>query len=123
MSAGVYNDTIEVGADWVLEITLEDLNGDVITRRDLTGYQAQCQLKPKPGDTRFVIDATCTINVPETNGEIRVVVPYDLTKTIPDWCKTLSYDVELVKSDLTTIERVIEGVLTVSPNITTGPVN
>ena len=120
MSAGVYNDVIEQGANWILSVTKYNSDGaNPDTPFDLTGFSARCQLRYAFASSAFTLTATCSIPEP-LSGVIHVALTPQQTATIPDDMVRLLYDVEIFTANDVTVERVIEGSMTVMPNATRG---
>ena len=51
--AGIYNITIDQGAQWTLTVVYDNNNG---TPFDLTGYTARMQVRPKFGSDKCCLD-------------------------------------------------------------------
>jgi hypothetical protein len=111
--------TIDQGADVALEIHLQDKSGD---KKNLTNHTVTAKAKKTYNSTESadIYDFTTAIAAPATDG----VVTISLTNTQTDTMKAPSkyvYDVEMSyqdSDDNTIIERVLEGILNVSPSVT-----
>lgn len=123
MSASKYNLTIEQGATFSRTLRLKD---DTDTPINLTGSTFRGQLAAKAGDTPIVA-FTFTLADQNTNpGEVTMSLTATQTAALPTAKqssaervdKELAYDVERVIGS--TVERIIYGVATVSPEATTG---
>lgn len=115
MSAVQQDITIEQGATFQLELIWK--NPDT-TPINLTGYTARMQVRKKHADTVKVLDLTTQngkIIITPLLGKINVTVP--ATETDDITIKTGVYDLEL-ESSTGIVTRLIEGGVTVSPEVT-----
>lgn len=113
-SAGIFNDTIDQGATWSLEVQYLDDNDDPI---DLTGYTAAMQLR-----TDYQVEPA-NLTLTTSNGGITITGPTGtilITATATQTYNLASgiyvYDLELSSGAFK--ERVIQGMLTVSGEVT-----
>jgi hypothetical protein len=109
--ARISNLTIDQGTTYTASITVSDDAGLV---RDLTGYTGRSQMRRSyytTSNTAF----TVTITAPLTG-----VVTLGLTSAQTTNVKAgrYVYDLELVNSNTLTVERVVEGIVTVYPEAT-----
>lgn len=106
-----YNLFVEQGADFQNVITVSNDDG---TPKDLTGYVAESKMRRSYGSTAFVeIDATVS---DPTAGEITLSIAAATTETIKSG--RYVYDMKITGGDPEIVTRVIEGLVTVSPNVT-----
>jgi len=111
--------TIDQGSDVALEIHLVNKDG---SKKDLTNHSVTAKAKKtyNSTDSADVFSFTTVVADPATDG----VTTISLTNTQTDAMKAPSryvYDVELSYSDSSNndiIERVLEGVLHVTPSVT-----
>ena len=68
--------------------------------------------------TRTRVTLTTQINSDPTTGIITISLTADQTKTLEAPARYV-YDVEITKTSDSTVTRVIEGIITVSPDVTT----
>lgn len=102
------NLVIDQGATFSTDLTLTDENGDAL---NLTGYTANSQLRKWYTSTNSVSFSTTT------NNSIGVVtLSLSSNQTAALTAGRYVYDVEI--SDGTTISRIVEGIVTVTPNVT-----
>jgi hypothetical protein len=102
------NLVIDQGATFSTDLTLTDENGDAL---NLTGYTANSQLRKWYTSTNSVSFSTTT------NTSIGVVtLSLSSNQTAALTAGRYVYDVEI--SDGTTISRIVEGIVTVTPNVT-----
>jgi hypothetical protein len=112
--ASTTNLTIDQGASFSKELTVENSDG---TAFDLTGYSAEAKMASGYASTRTRINLTTTINADPTTGKITLTLNADQTSSL-DAPARYVYDVEILKTADSTITRVYEGVITVSPSVT-----
>ena len=112
--AATANLRIDQGATFTTDVTVIGSSGDVF---DLTGYSASAKLAKGYSSTRTRISFTTTIATDATTGVVTLKLTADQTNTLEAPARYV-YDVEIVKSSDSTVTRVIEGIITVSPSIT-----
>jgi hypothetical protein len=113
-TAGIYNITMDQGAQWTLTVVYEDNNGNPI---DLTGYTAKMQLRKK-------FDSATSVLTLESPSSGIVITP--LTGTISLTATTAQmlaieggiyvYDLEIANGGVVT--RLIMGSATVRSEVT-----
>lgn len=113
MAAIAYLD-IDQGSDWSAEMTLENENN---TPMNLNGYQVYSQFRKSYGSV-IGYDFTVTI-VNANNGIIRLSLLGSVSSTIRPG--RYLYDVEIVNTIAGSKTRVVEGILTINPEITRIP--
>ena len=112
--AAIANLTIDQGASFSSDVTVKDANGNAF---DLTGYTASAKMAKGYSSTRTRTSLTCTISTPATNGIVTLALTADQTGALDDG--RYVYDLEIEQSGTGNVTRVIEGVITVRPNVTT----
>jgi len=113
--AAVANLVIEQGATFSTDVTVKDSNGDAF---NLTGYTASAKMARGYASTRTRTTLTTTINADPTTGIVTLSLSADQTNVIEAPARYV-YDVEILRTSDSTITRVIEGIITVSPSVTT----
>ena len=113
--AAVANLVIEQGATFSTDVTVKDSNGDAF---DLTGYTASAKMAKGYASTRTRTTITATINNDPTTGIVTLSLTADQTNAL-DAPARYVYDVEILRTSDSTITRVIEGLITISPSVTT----
>lgn len=108
--ATVYNLSIDQGSDFITTLQLNDENGN---DRDITGYTVRGQLRRSFFSTSNV-QFTTGIPSPST-GEITFSLSNAKTANLK--YGRYVYDIEMV-SNTGNIERVLEGLVTVYPEVT-----
>jgi hypothetical protein len=111
--AAIANLRVEKGSTFSTDVTVKDSSGTVF---DLDGYTASASLA-KGYDSSFYdrTNFTCTIATPST-GVITLELTADQTNGLED--ARYVYDVEILRTSDSTITRVIQGIITVSPTVT-----
>lgn len=109
--------TVDQGADFAVQISLADRNGNT---KNLVGYNAAAKLKRTyNSDSADTVNFGAVVANPGTRG----LVVISLTNEQTDLLKPgrYVYDVELSHTDSaanTIIERILEGTVTVTPSVT-----
>jgi len=111
--AAIANLRIEQGATFTSDVTVKDVNGDVF---DLTGYTASAKMALGYASTRTRVAFSTTISTP-TTGVVTLSLTADQTNALEAPARYV-YDVEILRTSDSTITRVIEGIITVSPSVT-----
>ena len=106
---------IDRGATFSSDVTVTDTDG---TAFDLTGYIAAAKMALVYASTRTRVTLTTQINSDPTTGIITISLTADQTKTLEAPARYV-YDIEITKTSDSTVTRVIEGIITVSPDVTT----
>jgi hypothetical protein len=106
---------IDQGATFSTDVTVSDTNGDAF---DLTGYTASAKMAKGYASTRTRVVFTTTINSDPTTGIITLSLTADQTDALEAPARYV-YDIEILKTSDSTITRVIEGIITVKPSVTT----
>lgn len=102
------NLVIDQGATFSTDLTLTDENGDMLL---LSGYTANSQLRKWYTSSNAV---SFTTNINTSSGVISLSLTSNQTSNLV--AGRYVYDVEI--SDGSTISRVVEGIITVTPNVT-----
>jgi len=111
--ATVNNLVIDQGTTFSLTITVADVNGNEI---DLTGYTLRAQMRKSYGansSTSF----TVTSETPET-GELVMELTDAQTSALKAGRYVYDVEIEAPEGDGGTVTRVLEGIVTVTPEVT-----
>ena len=114
VAPGILNLRFPQGATWDLSLTYLDSNGDPI---DLTGYAARMQMRQSYEAEPAVLSLLtggAGITLGGTAGTIDITVSASVTNDIP--ALQYVYDLEVEASGVVT--RVVQGLITVSPEVT-----
>jgi len=109
--ASISNLIIDQGTTYSVTITVNDDTGSA---RNLTGYTGRSQMRRSyytSANTAFTVSVTNP-----ANGEISITLTAAQTANVK--AGRYVYDLELVNSNTTTVERVVEGIVTVYPEVT-----
>ena len=112
--AAIANLTIDQGATFSSDVTVKDSNNNAF---DLTGYTASAKMAKGFSSTRTRTSITCTISAPATSGVVTLSLTADQTSNLDEG--RYVYDLEILQTSSSTITRVIEGIITVRPQVTT----
>ena len=106
------NIVIDQGTDFSSTITVTDDDGDIT---DLAGYTANGHIrKHYSSSTATVFD--CVFGTPTTDGKLTISLPRTVTGAME--AGRYVYDVELTNTTSNTRIRLIEGIATVTPEVT-----
>ena len=112
--AAVANLSIDQGATFTSDITVKDINGNVF---DLTGYTAVAKLAKGYSSTRTRTAMTTAFATDRTTGVLTISLTAEQTAALDP--ERYVYDVEITQTSSGAVTRVIEGIITVRPNVTT----
>jgi hypothetical protein len=110
--------TIDQGTDVSLDLYLTNIDGSA---KDLSGFSAAAKMS-----TRYDVDSSekiafdAYVTVPPTAGIVNLSLTNDVTEALNTRRKYV-YDVEISYQDSDTntiVERVLEGLITVTPSVT-----
>ena len=110
--ANILNQNIDQGSTYSTPITVYQDDGTTI--QNLTGYTASSQLRKNYTSTAYTT-ILATIQTPATNGII--VISLTAVQTAALKSGRYVYDLQIAAAD-TTVTRVIEGVITIRPEVT-----
>ena len=111
--AAIANLTIDQGATFSSDVTVKDANGNPF---DLTGYTASAKMAKGYASTKTRKAITCIVNGDPTTGIVTMSLTADQTGQLEEG--RYVYDLEILQTSSSTITRVIEGVITVRPQVT-----
>tara|TARA_Y100000389_G_scaffold49759_1_gene45466 strand:- start:15579 stop:15914 length:336 start_codon:yes stop_codon:yes gene_type:complete len=110
--AAIANLQIDAGATFTSDVTVKDANGNPF---NLAGYTATAKLAKGFASTRTRVAMTTTIASDSASGIVTLALSASQTGALED--TRYVYDLEIQTGDVVT--RVIEGVITVRPQVTT----
>ena len=111
--AAVANLSIDQGATFTSDITVKDITGNVF---DLTGYTAVAKLAKGYSSTRTRTAMTTAFATDRTTGVLTISLTATQTAALDP--ERYVYDVEIISST-NTVTRVLEGIITVRPEVST----
>jgi hypothetical protein len=109
--AAVANLSIDQGATFTSDITVKDINGNVF---DLTGYTANAKMAKGYSSTRTRTVISTTFATDRTTGVLTISLTANQTATLD--AERYVYDVEITSS-AGSVTRVLEGIITVRPEV------
>jgi len=112
--AGIYNITMDQGAQWTLQVVYDNNNG---TPFDLTGYTARMQVRPKFGSDNAVLTLSSPssgIVITGATGTLELTATTAQTGDIPGGFYV--YDLEITSGGVVT--RLMQGSVTVRDQVT-----
>jgi len=108
------NIIVDQGASFETDLTIENANGSAF---NLTGYTGAAQMRKSyasTNSTSFTVDFADD----RTTGTVTLSMPANTTVNLTPG--RYLYDMEIYTSGNTTVTRVLEGLVTVTPGITRG---
>jgi hypothetical protein len=113
MSAGIYDFIMDQGSTFNLEVLYRDTNDAII---DLTGYTAAMQIR-KSYDTPVILNLTTENGGITITGNLgKIDIQASATQTGAILNGEYVYDLEITLG--TTVQRVIQGTVNVTPEVT-----
>ena len=111
MAAGKHNFTLEQGATFSREITVQDSGSPM----NLTGHTPRMQMRSTHDSSTIALTFTAAIANPATNGKINLGATATATAAVEEGIYV--YDLE-IESSAGTVTRILEGTITVTPEVT-----
>ena len=112
MTAAVYNLVIDQGSDFAINLTIKEL-GSV---KNLTGYSARAQMRSSRTASAVAATFTCTVLTPPTNGIVKMQLANGASSSIA--AGRYFYDLEIHTSGNAVVRRLIQGEVTLNPEVT-----
>ena len=112
--AAIANLSIDQGATFTSDVTVKDANGNAF---DLTGYTAEAKLAKGYASTRTRTSFTTTVAADATTGVVTLSLTAAQTAALD--AERYVYDLEITQTSSGNITRVIEGIISVRPQVTT----
>ena len=109
--AVISNLSVDQGATFTAEVAVSDTNGDIL---DLTGYTAEGQIR-KTYTSSTSIAFTAAIESP-ASGNVNISLSAAQTGAMKPG--RYVYDVEITNDGGTTVTRILEGQVEVTPSVT-----
>jgi len=110
--AAIANLTVDQGTSFTSDVTVKDANGNAF---DLSGYTANAKMAKGFASTRTRTTITTTVAADATTG----VVTLSLSSTVSAGldAERYVYDLEITQTSSGNVTRVIEGIITVRPQV------
>ena len=112
--AAIANLSIDQGATFTSDVTVKDANGNAF---DLTGYTAEAKLAKGYASTRTRTSFTTTVAADATTGVVTLSLTAAQTAALD--AERYVYDLEITQTSSGNVTRVIEGIISVRPQVTT----
>lgn len=113
--AVVYNTEIDQGADWFINFTYEDSNGTPI---NITNYTAALQLRSLPSSEIAALSLATGSGITITGATGLVAVHATATQTGAIDAGIYYYDLEITAPSTNVVTRLIQGQVSVLPQVT-----
>ena len=113
--AAIANLIIDQGANFSSDVTVKDANGNAF---DLTGYTTEAKMAKGYASTRTRTTITSAVASDATTGVVSLTLTAAQTAAL-DAPERYVYDVEITQTSTGTVTRVIEGIISTRPNVTT----
>ena len=112
--AAIANLSVDQGTTFTSDVTVKDANGNPF---DLTGYTTEAKMAKGYASTRTRTNLTSVIGSDATSGIVALSMTAAQTAAFD--AERYGYHVEITQTSTGTVTRVIEGLITVRPNVTT----
>ena len=111
MSAGTYNLVIDQGSDFALDLVIKQAG----TALNLTNYSGRAQLRTV--HTASSVSASFTVSITNASeGALKLQLPGSTSKNLA--AGQYVYDLEIFTSSDTIVKRILEGTVTLTPEVT-----
>ena len=111
MAAGTYDIVIDQGSDFAIQVAIAE--GGVATA--IETHSVRAQLRPSPTSSTKTADFTCSI-INASQGKIKMSLSNSTTAAITSG--KYYYDLELVNTSSSVVNRLLQGVARVTPEVT-----
>ena len=112
--AAIANLSIDQGASFSSDVTVKDANNNAF---NLTGYTAAAKMAKGYASTRTRTTITATISGDPTTGVVTLSMTAADTASLD--AERYVYYLEITQTSTGTVTRVIEGIISVRPQVTT----
>ena len=110
--AAIANLTVDQGTSFTSDVTVKDANGNAF---DLTGYTANAKMAKGYSSTRTRTTITTTVAAQATTGVVTLSLSSTVTAGLG--AERYVYDLEITQTSSGNVTRVIEGIITVRPQV------
>ena len=110
--AAIANLTVDQGTSFTSDVTVKDANGNAF---DLTGYTAVAKMAKGFASTRTRTTITTTVAAQATTGVVTLSLSSTVTAGLD--AERYVYDLEITQTSSGNVTRVIEGIITVRPQV------
>ena len=112
--AAIANLSIDQGSSFSSDVTVKDANNNAF---NLTGYTAAAKMAKGYASTRTRTTITATISGDPTTGVVTLSMTAADTASLD--AERYVYDLEITQTSSGQVTRVIEGIISVRPQVTT----
>ncbi len=112
MTAAVYNLVIDQGSDFAIDLTIKELGA----AKDLSGYLARAQMRTTRTSSSVAATFTCTVVNPVTNGVVKMELANATSSALAPG--RYFYDLEIHTNADAVVRRLIQGEVTLNPEVT-----
>jgi hypothetical protein len=110
--AAIANLTVDQGTSFTSDVTVKDANGNAF---DLTGYTANAKMAKGFASTRTRTTITTTVAADATTGIVTLSLSSTASAALD--AERYVYDLEITQTSSGNVTRVIEGIITVRPQV------
>ena len=110
--AAIANLTVDQGTTFTSDVTVKDANGNAF---NLTGYTANAKMAKGFASTRTRTTITTTVAADATTGVVTLSLSSTVTAGLD--AERYVYDLEITQTSSGNVTRVIEGIITVRPQV------
>jgi len=110
--AAIANLTVDQGTSFTSDVTVKDANGNAF---DLTGYTAVAKMAKGFASTRTRTTITTTVAADATTGVVTLSLSSTASAALD--AERYVYDLEITQTSSGNVTRVIEGIITVRPQV------
>jgi hypothetical protein len=111
MPAAEYNIPIDQGSDWTVELVVSE-DGVV---KDITGYLARAQMRPKKNSATISATFVCDVHTPVL-GKLSMSLPNAISTALT--AAVYYYDLEIYTAGDAQVTRLIKGKVTLDGEVT-----
>ena len=112
MTAAVYNLVIDQGSDFAIDLTIKELG----SAKDLSGYSARAQMRSTRTASTVAATFTCTVFPLPANGVVKMQLANAVSSALT--AGRYFYDLEIHTSGNAVVRRLIQGEVTLNPEVT-----
>ena len=112
MSAGTYNLVIDQGSDFAIDLTITEQSA----AKNLTGYSGRAQIRSTHSSSAVAGSFVCTVVGNATDGVMKLSIAASVTTAMTPGAYV--YDLEIFTAGDVVVKRLIEGTVTINPEVT-----
>ncbi len=112
MTAAKYDLVIDQGSDFAIDLTITEGG----SAKNLTGYSGRAQMRSTHASSTVTATFTCSVVGSAADGVMKMEMPAATTAGIA--AGRYVYDLELYTGSNAIVKRLIEGTVTINPEVT-----